>query len=472
MRKTFVVLMAGIWLGQACMNATADQQSPVFPPDAEIRKLISQRIDGDYHDVTMVVGVIDPSGRRVISSGAGGDGDTVFEIGSITKTFTALLLADMVDKGEVTLEDPVQKFLPAQVKVPSHGGKQITLAELAMNTSGLPDNPLDVDPTNYSDFHAGYAASVDQLYGILGRYQLTLDPGAKAGHSNLGVGLLGHALALRASMDYEPLLKTRILKPLGMTDTAVTLTADMSHREAAGHDPYLRQGANIELGALAGAGALKSTANDMLKFLAAELGYGDNPLKQAMATQISAIRTPLGAVDQMALQVAISPGPVGDIVWTNGGTFGAQSFLGFDPTRRIGVVVLVNATGPHRLVDDIGLNLLTGSPVATVPPPQPPPPANREIAALTPDVLDRYVGFYHVTPQFTVTVTRSGNRLFAQLTGQAAYEIFPESQTKFFWKIVEAEATFNLGAGSRAESPTLHQGGQDILARRIAGGPN
>ena len=439
------------------------------PPDADIRALLAHRIDAGYRGIAMVVGVIDSSGRRIVAYGVRSaadprppDGNTVFEIGSITKSFTGLVLADMIDKGEVGLDDPVAKYLPAGVLVPSHGGKQITLADLVTNTSGLPDNPADVAAVRPTDPYAGYQASTAQLFELLKQIQLGRDPGAQPSHSNLGVGLLGVALARRAGQSYAALVETRITRPLGMTSTAVAPSPSMRARRLAGHGVYLLPAPDIQLGDLAGAGALNSTANDMLGFLAAELGFANSPLKQAMATQISAIRRPNGGGYDMALEMIVSH--AGNLVLTNGGTFGCQSFLGFDAKRRVGVVVLANVgqgSGP-RVTDDIGMHILTGSAVASLPAPSPAPTA----IILPAEALEHYVGRYELGPRASITVTRDGDHLLAQLTGQPSFEIFPESPTSFFWKIVDAQLSFVVGPGGQVTGAVLHQDGRNSPAPR------
>ena len=153
------------------------------------------------------------------------DGNTVFEMGSISKVFTGALLADMVARGEVKLDDPIAKYLPQTVKVPSRNGRQITLLDLATQSSGLPRLPSNMRPADFSNPYADY--SVQQLYEFLSGYSLTRDPGQRYEYSNLGVGLLGHVLALRAGKSYEEILKERILDPLGMNDTRVDATPSM-----------------------------------------------------------------------------------------------------------------------------------------------------------------------------------------------------------------------------------------------------
>lgn len=448
--------------------------APSVPDTADIARILAERFAA-YPGVGVVVGIIDAGGRRIVARGVQSardprpvDGNTVFEIGSITKSFTTLILTDMVSKGELGMNDPVQRFLPTTVRVPRRGNKEITLAHLATNVSGLPDNPIDVFPTRYEDFHAGYVATEAELLELLNRYELTSDPGEKMGHSNVGTGLLGYALARHAGMSYSALLEARVTGPLGMPSTRLTVTPDMARRRATGHDSYLRPIGDLEMGALSGAGSLKSTVNDLLQLVAAELSDAPGPLKNALAAQLNAVRLPLGPY-QMALQMIIAKGPSGDMVFTNGGTFGAQSFVGFDQQRKIGVVALVNATGWARLVDDIGMYVLTGKPVRQLPPPSP-PPVERRVVAVSPETLERYVGRYRVAPGEEVVIMRDGSRLFAQLTGQAFYQIFAESTTEFFWKVVDGQLAFQNGASGPAPSLTMHMAhlnGQAKVATRV-----
>ncbi|HKB14403.1 MAG TPA: serine hydrolase domain-containing protein, partial [Vicinamibacterales bacterium] len=275
--------------------ASASAQSAAVP-DADIRKIIAERVDVQRQSVGIVVGLIDASGRRVLSHGAlaKGDarplnGDTLFEIGSITKVFTSLLLADAVERHEVALGDPVSRYLPATVKMPERGGRAITLQDLAMHTSGLPRMPSNFKPADPANPYADY--SVEQLYQFLSSYELARDIGTQYEYSNLGGGLLGHVLALRAHTDYASLVRERITTPLGMTSTTIVLSPELKARLAVGHSPTLQPVANWDLPTLAGAGALRSTTNDLLTFLAANLGYAQSSLAPAMAAML-AVRRP------------------------------------------------------------------------------------------------------------------------------------------------------------------------------------
>ena len=242
--------------------ASNAQQS--LPSDSAVRTLLAPRVaafpDSGKHGTGIVVGLLDASGaRRIIAVGV--DSAGVCEIGSITKVFTTSVLEDMVERGEVRLDDPVAKFLPRSVKVPARGERQITLLDLATQSSGLPRMPANFTPRDSLNPYADY--SVAQMYAFLSGYQLTRDIGAEYEYSNLGMGLLGHALALKARTSYEELVRRRILTPLAMRATAITLTPAMRAKLAPGHDAEGRVVPNWDLPTLAGAGALRSTASAM-----------------------------------------------------------------------------------------------------------------------------------------------------------------------------------------------------------------
>jgi serine-type D-Ala-D-Ala carboxypeptidase/endopeptidase len=334
------------------------------PSEAEVREILGRRVDDDRQSIGIVVGMLSPAGRRVISYGALEKGDprpldggTVFEIGSITKVFTALLLADMVERGEVALSDPVATCLPAQVTVPQRNEQQITLHDLATHTSGLPRLPSNLKPKDLSNPYADYTA--EQLYEFLSTYALTRDVGSQVEYSNLGFGLLGHALEQRVGMDYESLVRTRIADRLGMSSTGIALSPDTKARLASGHNGKLERVGPWDMTTLAGAGALRSSANDMLTFLAANLGYAESPLTPAMTTMLKTRRL-AGRDIAIGWQTVTLDGIFTrdghHVVWHDGGTPGYRAFLGFDPKARTGVVVLANAFSTG--IDDLGLHLL------------------------------------------------------------------------------------------------------------------
>ena len=440
------------------------------PSDAAIDQILNERIDVQKQGVGIVVGLIDAHGRRFISEGAFDQvddrpvgHDTIFEMGSITKVFTATLLAEAVARGEVKLSDPVAKYLPADVHVPERAGRQITLQDLAQHISGLPRMPTNFAPKDVNNPYADYTDT--QLFAFLSSYTLPRDVGSKWEYSNLGAGLLGQALARRAGMSYEALVKTRVLDPLGMTSSGITMTPEETKRFAIGHDAYLRRVANWDLPALAGAGALRSDADDMLTFLAANIGLTKTPLKSAMDATLAVKRIPNLPDNEQALGWDVRKSPYGDIVWHNGGTGGFRTFIAFNPKEKVGVVVLTNVANETG-GDDIGFHILAGAQLAVLSPPGPAPDAGRTTITLGADKLEALVGRYQMAPAVFMTITREDDHLFAQLTGQPPAEVFPESATGFFFKIVDAQVTFTLGADGHATGLVLHQNGRDSPGKR------
>jgi CubicO group peptidase (beta-lactamase class C family) len=430
----------------------------------DLREILANRVD-QKKAVGIVVATLDAHGRDVVAYGRIAkdhdgipDANTVFEIGSVTKVFTSLLLADMVERGEVRLDTPVAELLPKTVQVPSRNGRRITLLDLSMQSSGLPRLPTNLRPADFANPYADYDAA--KLYQFLSGYTLPRDPGEKYEYSNLGAGLLGHALALKAGVSYEELVRKRILEPLGMQSTSITLTDDQKKRLAPGYNAALNPARNWDFDALAGCGALRSTANDMLRFLAANLELTDTPLKAALR-RMRSVRKPAGVPDldiAMAWHIFTKFG--GEIVWHNGGTYGYRSFIGFGPAAKKGVVVLCNTFMDN---DDVGLHVLDSRyPVAKFGPPR-----ERVQIALDAEVLKRYEGEYQLAPAFTIKVTRDRNRLLAQATNQPALEIFAEKENEFFYKAVDAQITFVVDSAGRTTHMVLHQNGRDMKAVRI-----
>lgn len=327
--------------------------------------------------VGAVVGVISASGGEVFGYGRVSmtdnripDGDTLFEIGSITKVFTATLLAGAVAQGTIELDDPVQSAFPETVRVPRSGTHEITFRDLATHTSGLPRLPGNLMPLWKMIFsnqvrspYARYGA--DNLYAFLNDHSLQREPGAELEYSNLGFGLLGHALEVRVGKDYEDLVVGRICEPLGMNDTKIMLDAEEISRLAIGYEKVFRASSlvqtfpadNWEFDVLAGCGALRSTANDMLRFLAAQLGLTDFDISPVLESTLEPMFDE-GRGSRMGLGwILQDQEDLGEpMVWHNGGTGGYRSFLGFLKKRRVGVIVLANTT---RDVDAAGIGILT-----------------------------------------------------------------------------------------------------------------
>jgi CubicO group peptidase (beta-lactamase class C family) len=432
----------------------------VFPSDADIQGIIDDRVV-TYHDsVGLVVGVVEPAGRRVLARGPAQvgnddtvDGDTIYEIGSITKVFTGLLLADMARRGAVAMTDPVAKYLPADSKLPQRGGRSITLIDLATHMSGLPKTLSNVAVTDFNNPNVDMTES--QFLQSAQAFELTRDIGSAYEYSNAGYVLLALALADAGKSDYETLLRSRIFAPLHMKDTRLTFSQEEKDRTARGYDEHLNPVQRPSAPGLPGSDGMRSTANDLLNFLAAAIGLDRTPLAPAMADMIK-VRRPTQYLElktAIGWHVATLHGV--DIVWHNGQTPGFRSFIGYAPQLRAGVVVLSNAAST---IDDIGVHLLD---------PQTPLRKLYREVPVSPGLFDNYIGRYQVSDNFALSVSRDGGRLFIQGTGQPRAELFAESDNRFFLRVVNGEVVFETDSNGSARELSLTQDGKTVSAVRV-----
>jgi D-alanyl-D-alanine-carboxypeptidase/D-alanyl-D-alanine-endopeptidase len=417
-----------------------------------VEKAAQDRIAAGIHQ-TLVFGVVDGDHSEVVAFGTldGGkapDGDTVYEIGSITKTFTATLLAQAVLAGRVTLDTPVARLLP-DFKIPSRGAKEITLGLLGTQYSGLPRLPSNLLPKDLGNPYAGYDAA--KLKVFLAEYQLPRDPGAEYEYSNLGFGLLGYALAQSEHTGWGALTDERILKPLGMTMTGAAFSDAMRAHLAPGHDSTGNAAKNWDIDALAGAGAIRSTANDMLRYLKANMGVDPSSLTAAMKLA-QAPRSDVFKSSRIGLAwMTTRTG----IIWHNGETGGYRSFLGFTADGRHGVVILSNTAVD---LDDLGF--------ATLNPRAQLSPAYKAIV-LPAASLDEVVGTYRLPDKALLKVFRVNDAMFVQLSGQGPVPVFPSAPNEFFAKAVRASASFTRDANGVVTGLVLHQNG-DHAAPKLA----
>jgi CubicO group peptidase (beta-lactamase class C family) len=418
----------------------------------EVAESLQKRITAGYN-MSVEVGVQDASGAHYFSLGrraaglAAPDERTIFEIGSITKVFTATLLWQMVQRGEVALQDPIAKYLPPGVK-PPESGRPITLEDLATHMSGLPRLPSNLQIKNAEDPYAEYTP--EGMWSFLSSYTLPRPVGSKYEYSNVGAALLGQLLARRAGTSYAEAI-TRVTQPLGLTDTTITLSPAQEARLAPGHSGVAPV-ATWHAGAIEPAGGLRSDAVDLLRFTAANAGL----LKDVPATQFSGMhsrRQPAGEHLGIGLGWHIRENGARPIVWHNGGTGGYRCFAGFIAGERA-VVVLSNS---NQGLDDVGTHLLEPSlPLTALP----------ETVPVDPRTLATYAGRYQLG--FAVAdVQVINDRLTVQLTNQPRFTLYASSPTEFFLTVVPAKITFAPDAAGHVTEFVLHQNGLTPHARRI-----
>lgn len=333
----------------------------LLPDDDFVRKALQSYVNDGKVGTCAVASIVDGGRRSVVSVGCLGREDsrpatehTLFEIGSITKGFTAFLLCEMASRGEVSLATPVNDCLPAAV-APGLNGQEITLEDLATHTSSLPalpDNAGSYDPANP---YAGY--SVEKLYAFLAGHKLGRAISSTFEYSNLGFGLLGHALACRLGMPFEIALRSRILAPLSMNHTCLGMPQASGTNHAIGHSV---EGTSVpfwEIPTLAGAGAMRSTGSDLLRFLSFAVDGCQNPLSRAHQAQFAVRRPKKQAGNEMALGWHVRDHG-GDIHgWHNGGTGGFRSYLSFGLNREVGLAIISNC-GSTAGVDALARSIL------------------------------------------------------------------------------------------------------------------
>ncbi len=330
--------------------------------DEAIRDILRRRVEVEKRTVGLAVCVVTPNRERFVACGRERLGDvrpvtseTVFEIGSVTKVFTALLLADMARRGEVQLDDPVARHLPGDFHVPVVEGRQITLADLATHTSGLPRFPA------FPGLPLSASTSFDEIIKAMARFSVEdfkawladLHPQRPAGaaweYSNaVGYALLGLALAHRGGRPYETLVQAQVIDRLGLHDTVFHPTPAMGSRLAEGHDAALKPIAPFEIGIFAPAGALRSTPRDMSRFAAAILpGSGSRiaPDEQLLLT-VRRPAPPIGGMQALGWEVRDAPG--GAFVSKDGVTAGQAASMVFDPDTRLAIVAFSNTVPDLR----------------------------------------------------------------------------------------------------------------------------
>lgn len=318
--------------------------------------------------IPIVVGIVTTNGTQV--SGFGNisssnntkvDGDTVFDIASIAKTFVTIILADMVRQGLVSLDDPIEKYLPINnITVPSYNGHKITLEDLATHTSGLPGFPVG--------WVRNQSYTTQQVYDFISNTTLSNEPGTKASYSDIGMGLLGHILSLRAGVSFDQLVNDRILDVLAMDSTGMRMTAsgisvpeDIKSRFTKGHIAGKEVNLEFVPETIQSAGAMYSTTNDLLKYLSANMGLIETKINEAMQ-ETHLIRHSFGQSSSYeSLKDYIGLGWIvttdfGKEVFSHTGSIdGYTTIIGFNPSMQMGLVILcgcdISDFSPQEMID-------------------------------------------------------------------------------------------------------------------------
>jgi CubicO group peptidase (beta-lactamase class C family) len=432
--------------------------------DGEIIGILRARIDTFQQSVGIVVGIVDSSGTRIVGYGpshAGGtdvvNGSTIFEIGSISKVFTSILLAHMVRQGEVSLRDPVSSYLPPEVHLPTRSGREISLLDLATHRSGLPRMP---DEMVLTEEGGAIPFRLDQMYEFLSTTTLAYDIGERYYYSNLAFGLLGHVLASHAGTDFESLLLERVCRPLGLSDTRVTLNAEQQQRLAGTHNWNHGKTPPLEWETMMSAGGVRSTATDLLRFLASNMDLSTDlwfPLQMSHLDR----RDTSSSSMQIGLGWHLAQRHGRELIWHSGATFGNMAFLAFDKEARRGVVVLSNARG---IIDDIGMHLLDSqTKLADFKELEPLPPA----VEVSFEKLERYAGEYELGPNSILNIRAEDGKLYASLNEGLRFELLAASETELFSTMSPSIFEFDVDRKDEVDGLTVRVFGYEQEATKL-----
>jgi CubicO group peptidase (beta-lactamase class C family) len=451
------------------MPAGTAWATPAGPAGAGTRQtLLEARVRAEGVGlVAMQLGPTGPAwlgaaGRESAAAGGGAMAASArLELGSITKLFTGLLLADAVQRGELKLDEAVEAVLPDALTLRDSAGAPLRWIDLATHRSGLPRLAGNMAPADPADPYADYDAAM--LWRFLREHRADKPRDSHWEYSNLGFGLLGEALGLRLGQPFEAVLRARILRPLGLDSMQLAMTAQSGAATVPGHDTERRPVPRWRFRAMAGAGALTGTIGELARFARCVLGLEPHPLEAAVALATRRHAAGPGSAGMgLGWLIAPVPAPVGRTLLNHdGGTFGFSSSLWIDPAARLATAVVANA---HVVVNDLALHLLDER--APLRNPAAEAAARREAVsrpALTLDAaaLAPLAGVYALTPQFKLTLRVREARLFAQATGQGEFELFAEGPRRFFARVTPLTIEFE-GEGGTAPALLLLQAGQRL----------
>ena len=439
--------------------AVADQP---FSHEAKIKAYVQPYLDAELLNAVSI-GVI--QGERTWIGHFGQLSDeqaqppndqTLYEIGSISKVFTGLLLANAVVTGELKLDAPIASIMKELQETNKEVGQSITLLHLATHNSGLPRMPNNWQPADAANPYVDYSREL--LTAFMSGVKPDEKPNKATAYSNVGCGLLGDLLSLKAGVRYEELLKRTIAIPLKMNDTTIKLSEEQLARIAPPHNVALEPDNLWDFDALAGAGGIRSTVPDMLKFIEANLQPPATELGKAIDLAWKQQVPPRGGQFAMGLGWHIARD--GSTRWHNGQTGGYHSAMFVSRPLKAGVIVLSNtATGEVDRIGESIIQILAGMDVK--------PREFGEGKKIDVNTMERLAGKYQLFPNFVLDVRVNGDRLMVQATNQPALRVYPESETRWKYRVVEAEITFELPKAGPAESLTLQQGGRKMRGARV-----
>lgn len=427
--------------------------------DNELAALVDQRLAGDRTGACMAVAVIekdavartyrcaDPEQSARIGE------NTAFEIGSVSKTMTAVLLADLIGQGKAALDDPLADYLPEGTTLPTFEGKPILLRHVVTHTSGLPALPSRLGATDMSNLYVNLTE--EALLASLGDVTLARAPGKQFEYSNFASMVLSYAVARRTGSDLESLLKQRLFAPLGM-DSAYINAAPQGVRAAMGHTANGKPTSAWHFATnLAGVGGVRATLDDMVRYVQGNLGLVDSPMSPALELA----QQPVSAQPPMAMNWMLAKVGTRTVHAHEGGTGGFSSFVSVDKEKQRGVVILSDtAWSAIGSLESLSLHLVDASFPLGKP---------RKLTAPGAELLDALVGEYQLQGAMKMTLRQRDGALFIQAAGQGEYQMAYDDAGDFFPLELDALLTPQKKASGEFGF-TWSQMGAVFAATRIA----
>tara|TARA_R110002111_G_scaffold2705_4_gene17932 strand:- start:15710 stop:17113 length:1404 start_codon:yes stop_codon:yes gene_type:complete len=462
-RCTFILLLMVVNLCVALPVALSQNLTDQWVTKAAEPLIKNRIVDG------LSIGYIegDHSGMVHLGSasraGKKADDLTVYEIGSVSKVFTGLMLADAVVRGEIDLNAAADVTNPAGIRLPSREGRSIKWIDLSTHRAGLPRLPGNIMPTDMTNPYRDYDSK--KAAAFLNQYQLPRPPGDSQEYSNLGASVLGYLVSQQAGMSYQQLLQERIAKPLQMTDCTVLLSPDQTTRLATPHDRFGSATQPWTFSDLPGAGGIHATMRDMLRFAKAQLTPPAGKTGEAIELAWKQQHDVDASGPAMGLGWVIAGD--GQTRWHNGQTGGSHSVLFINRKLNCAVIVLCN-TAVLKEIDQLAMQLVMKAAG------QETKPATTETSDPKSDDLaidakhrQRLEGRYQLTPNFIFTVRDRDGHLMVAITNQPTQEVFPDSPARWSYRGVAATLEFQLSKTGPAKSLILHQNGVKQTAHRM-----
>lgn len=386
--------------------------------------------------------------------------NTLFEIGSITKVFTALLMMILTDQDKISLDDPIKKYIPKSSLIPMADRKDIIIKDLLTHTSGLPNLPDNFAPQNPQDPYKDYTSKL--LYDYFNQQSLTYKNKPKYLYSNLGYATLGHISEIASTQTYTQLIRKNIVNRLNMYNTFVDVPAS-SNNYPLGHSygypvPYW----NFDV--FKGAGAIKSDAQDLVRFILINMGEIDSDI-YPLLKKMQAIQYPTDSpITYIGLGWHINTETGNNIIWHNGGTGGFRSFIGFDPIIKKGVVLLTNNAFAIPVIAKLGAHILNEKiPLTPL----------RPFIDFPENFLTKYTGKYssidNTDKNLSLEIVIKNKKLYVNMaTPNTSFIIFSESEKLFYYdqdEIIDIE--FQFDNNKLVKGLIIKQSSQQIALKKL-----